>query len=538
VPNPFRVLIADKMSPKAAEVLSASSSVEVVNRAGITPEELAAEIGEYHGLLVRSRTKVTSDIIGVATNLKIIGRAGIGVDNIDLKAASRRGIVVENAPSGNSVTTAEHALALLMSVARNTPQATASMKSGKWEKSKLGGVELFGKTLGLVGLGNIGRIVADRAAGLKMKVVAYDPFIGADAAERIGVELVSLDDLFGRADFISCHTPLTAETKGIIGADAFAKMKPSVRIVNASRGGVVDEDALLTALDAGQVAGAALDVYVKEPVPADHPLVAHPKIICTPHLGASTGEAQEKVAAEVAGQLVDYAERGEVRNAVNIASVSGEVLAKLEPWLALCTKVGSLVAQLARTDDCGFIDELTVEVSGEPADLSTAACTRSTLVGLLGIFMDHPINDVNATIIASDRELDVNEVKKSRDRDLASAVAVTARCGDIKRYVKGSLYHVGNRVEPRIVQIDDFLVEMEPKGRILAVYNEDRPGVIGAMGTLLGENEINVNSLHVGCDPERKVAIALWNTDQEIPEDVLETARALAMVQSAQVIEL
>lgn len=326
--KPFRVLIADKMSPKAAEILSASESIEVVNRAGIAPEELAAEIGEYHGLLVRSRTKVTSDIIGVASNLKIIGRAGIGVDNIDLKAASSRGIIVENAPTGNSVTTAEHALALLMSVARNTPQATASMKAGKWEKSKLGGVELCDKTLGLVGLGSIGKIVADRAMGLKMRVVAYDPFVDAGTASKLGVELVSLDDLFARADFISCHTPLTAETKGILGADAFSKMKPSVRIVNASRGGVVDEEALLAALDAGQVAGAALDVYVTEPVPADHPLIAHPKLVCTPHVGASTGEAQVKVAAEIAGQLVDFAERGELHNVVNKASLPAEVLEK------------------------------------------------------------------------------------------------------------------------------------------------------------------------------------------------------------------
>ena len=482
--NPFRVLIADSMSPKAAEVLSASSRIEAVDRSGISAAQLATEIRDFQGLLVRSRTRVTSDIIGVADKLQIIGRAGIGVDNIDLNAASRRGIIVENAPSGNSVTTAEHALSLLMSVARNTPQATASMKAGKWEKNSLGGVELFGKTLGLVGLGNIGRIVADRAAGLKMKVVAYDPFIGADAAERLGVELVSLDDLFSRSDFISCHTPLTAETKGIIGASAFAKMKPSVRIINASRGGVVDEDALLVALDAGQVAGAGLDVFTTEPVPANHPLIAHPNVVCTPHLGASTDEAQEKVAIELAVQFVDYAERGEIRDALNIASVSGEVLQKLAPWLALCGK-------LSRTSDGGFIDELTVEVIGEPADLSSTACTRSTLVGLLGIFMDQPINDVNANIIASDRDLAVNEVKKSRDRDLSSAIAVTARCGASTHYVKGTLYHVGARVESRVVQIDDFLVELRPAGRILAVYNQDRPGVIGAVGTLLGQSGIN-----------------------------------------------
>src|SRR5690606_9405280 len=323
------------MSNQAAEILGASSAVEVDVRFGLAAGDLKAVIGDYDGLLVRSRTKVTAEVIEAARRLKIIGRAGIGVDNIDVAAASRRGIIVENAPSGNAVTTAEHALCLLMSLARHIPQATASMKSGKWEKSKFSGTEIMGKTLGVIGLGNIGRIVADRARGLKMKVVGYDPFIGRDAAARLGVELLELDELLSRSDFITIHTPMTAETRGLIGAEALAKMKKGALLVNAARGGIVDESALLASLESGHLGGAALDVFVEEPAPAGSPLVAHPRLICTPHLGASTEEAQEKVAIEVAEQIVAFAERGEVKNAVNAATLPPEVLEQLNPWLEL-----------------------------------------------------------------------------------------------------------------------------------------------------------------------------------------------------------
>ncbi len=535
--QPFRVLIADSMSPRAAETLAACDRIEVHDRAGISADELKTAIADYHGLLVRSRTKVTAEVIAAGERLVIIGRAGIGVDNIDLKAASRRGIVVENAPSGNSVTTAEHALCLLCSLARNIPQATASLKAGKWEKKKLSGSEILGKNLGIIGLGNIGRIAANRAQGLHMNVIAYDPFIGAEAAERLGVELVTLDDLFARADFITVHTPLTTQTRGIIDGAAIAKMKDGVLIVNAARGGIVDEEALLAGLDSGKVGGAALDVFSQEPPPADHPLVAHPKVICTPHLGASTSEAQHKVAIEVAGQIVDFVDKGEIRNAVNLSSVPAEALQLIGPWLELARHLGSFLAQMESKDD-GFMDEITVEVFGEPCELGPTACTRATLVGLLQHFMDVPINEVNASLVAAERRLLVNEVKRAQDRDLQSAIAVSARSGDTTRYVKGTLYHVGERVEPRLVQIDGFLVEMPPTGRILAVLNQDRPGVIGKVGTLLGEREINVSSLHVGLDSEREVAIALWSVDADIPGPLVEAVRGLPFVSRVQVIEL
>jgi len=537
----FRVLISDEMSNRAAEILAASPAIEVDVRFGLAASDLKAIIGDYDGLLVRSRSKVTADVIEAGKRLKIIGRAGIGVDNIDVTAASRRGVIVENAPSGNAVTTAEHALCLLLSLARHIPQATASMKNGKWEKTKFSGVEIMGKTLGVMGLGNIGRIVADRARGLQMKVVAFDPFIGREAAARLGVELCDLDELLARADFVTIHTPLTADTKGILNAESLAKLKKGALLVNAARGGIVDEAALVAALDSGHLAGAALDVFVEEPTPAGSPLVGHPKVICTPHLGASTDEAQEKVAIEVAEQFVAFAEKGEVRNAVNAAALPPEVRDQLAPWLDLCRKLGTLVGQLAMPREGrgeAFIDKLAVEVIGEPSERGASACSGATLVGLLGAFLDVPVNQVNAPIIAQDRAIEVSETRRQRDRDLTSAVAVTATCGDRVRFVKGTLYHVGGRVEARIVQIDDFLVEAQPQGTILVVQNQDRPGVIGAVGSELGRRGINVNSLYVGQDREKGVALELWCVDSSLDEQVLTAIRALPLIGSAQVVAL
>jgi D-3-phosphoglycerate dehydrogenase len=537
----FRVLISDEMSDRAAEILAASPAVEVDVRFGLTAGDLKATIGEFDGLLVRSRSKVGADVIEAGKRLKIIGRAGIGVDNIDVAAASRRGIIVENAPSGNAVTTAEHALCLLLSLARHIPQATASMKAGKWDKNKFSGTEIMGKSLGVVGLGNIGRIAADRARGLKMKVLAYDPFIGREAAARLGVELVDMDELLARADFITVHTPLTNETRGMIGAAALARTKRGVLVVNAARGGVVDEDALLAALESGHVGGAALDVFAEEPPAAGSALVAHPRVICTPHLGASTEEAQEKVAIEVAEQIAAFAEHGEVRNAVNAAALAPEVRGLLVPWLDLCTKLGALVGQLAMVHEGSgeaFIDKLSVEVIGEPSERGATACANATLVGLLRPFLAAPVNEINAPIIAADRGIELSEIRRQRDRDLTSAIAVTATCGDRVRLVKGTLYHVGDRVEARVVQIDDFLVEAIPSGTILVVENADRPGVIGAVGNALGGRGINVNQLYVGQDRDKGIALELWCVDSPLAEDVVAEIRRLPPVTSAQVVQL
>jgi len=537
----YRVLIADSVSARAAEALAASPSIEVDDRAGISVEELTADIGNYHGLVVRSRTKVTADLLQHADNLQIVGRAGVGVDNVDLVAASRKGIVVENTPGGNAVTTAEHALSLLLSLTRHIAQATASMRAGKWEKKKFSGSELLDKTLGVVGMGNIGRIVADRARGLRMKVVAYDPFMGHEAAARLGVELVDFDTLCERADFITAHTPLTDETRGILGASAMEKMKDGVLIVNAARGGIVDEQALVNALETGKVGGAALDVFETEPPPADHPLLAHPKVICTPHLGASTGEAQEKVAVQVAEQFVAFFERGEIRNAVNASSMSAEEAEKGGPWLSLSTRLGSLLGQISRAEECaetGFIDDLKVEVFGDIGGLDAKACTSAALTGVLSDFLDVPVNSVNAKILAEERGMSVSEVARSKDADLVAGIAVTAQCGKTQRYVKGTLYHVGDRVEPRVVQIDDYLIEAAPTGSIVLVRNQDTPGVIGAVGTLIGDAGVNVSGLSVGSDPQSKTAIALWNVDGAPPEDLVEKATALDAVTSVAVVEL
>jgi D-3-phosphoglycerate dehydrogenase / 2-oxoglutarate reductase len=537
--KPFRVLISDEMSPRAAEILAASPAIQADVKYGISPADLEAQIADYDGLVVRSRSKVTGKIIDAARKLRIIGRAGIGVDNIDVQAASRRGVIVENAPSGNAVTTAEHAICLLASLARHIPQATSSMKNGKWEKTKFSGAELMGKTLAVIGLGNIGRIVADRAQGLKMKVVAYDPFIGREAAARLGVELCSLDEIWPRADFFTIHTPLTDDTRSLVNAAAFGKMKQGVLVVNAARGGIVDEAALLAALESGVVAGAALDVFAEEPTPAGHPLVAHPRVICTPHLGASTEEAQEKVAIEVAEQFVAFFERGEIVNAVNAVGLLPEVRTQAAPWLELARSLGGLVAQLARPRGAeGFIDWLDVELVGEPGERAGKACVSNVLVGLLQQFMDLPVNEINASIMAADRGLEVSETRRTKDRDLTAAIAVRATAGDTVHEVKGTLYHIGDRIEARVVQIDDYLVEVSPRGHILLVVNQDRPGVIGAVGSALGRRGINVGSLHVGQDLDKGTALALWRVEGDMPEDALSEIRGLPLVGSARLVSL
>jgi D-3-phosphoglycerate dehydrogenase len=538
--EPFRVLISDSMSGRAAEILSASPRIRVDVRAGLSAAELLASIGEYHGLLVRSRTKITAEVIDAANRLQIIGRAGIGVDNIDVAAASRRGILVENAPSGNSVTTAEHALSLLFSLARNIPQGTASLKAGRWEKNKLSGRELLGKNIGIVGLGNIGRLVAERAGGLKMKLLAYDPFIGRDTAARLGVELVGFEELMSRVDFLTIHTPLTSETRSLVDAEALGRARPGLLLVNAARGGIVDEDALLAALESGQIGGAALDVFETEPPPPDHPLLAHPRVICTPHLGASTGEALDKVAAEIAEQVVAFAERGEVRNPINVSSLPPELAEHLAPWLGLATSLGALAGQLftGGRHQLSSVERVDVEIGGEPAERGADAVAAAALVGLLRGFIDVPVNPINAAVLAAERGLEVDQTRRARDRNHGSSVGVRLVAGDRSAFVKGTLYHLGERVVALIVQLDDVLVEAPATGNLLVVRNQDRPGVIGKVGSLLGDAGINVNSLHVGQAAEQPIAVALWNLSAPLEPALLEAVRGIAEVELAEAASL
>jgi D-3-phosphoglycerate dehydrogenase len=530
----FKVLIADDLSPKAVEVLSAHPDVAVEVKQGLKGPQLIEALKGVQGLAVRSATKVTAEVLEGAVDLKIVGRAGIGVDNIDVKAASRRGVIVMNTPSGNAVTTAEHALFLLCSLARHIPQATASMKAGKWDKKRFSGTELFDKTLGVVGLGNIGRIVADRALGLKMKVIAYDPFITAEAAERLGVEVVSLEDLWKRADAISIHTPLTADTKGLVGKDALAKMKEGVLIVNAARGGIVDEAALKDALDSGKVAGAALDVFVEEPPPKDHPLVLHERVICTPHLGASTEEAQEKVAVEVAEQLLAYLTRGEVKNAVNVPQVAAEHMPRLAPYLELASKMGLLLGQLAHG-----AQSIDIELVGDIADVGHKAIPGAALAGLLRPHLDVPVNEVNARLLAQERGLRVSEtVRSAGSTNFTSSVTLSAHTKVGTRSIMGTVFSTGAGPEPRIVRIDRFFLEMVPEGRHLVLSNADQPGVIGAVGTLLGQRKINVARMQVGLDKQKGEALQLWNVDAPLDDAALEAVRKVPGVASALVVAL
>ena len=509
-----RVLISDQMDPKAEQIFrERGCDVDVIT--GKTPEELKAIIGQYDGLAIRSTTKLTKELIEAATNLKVVGRAGIGVDNIDIPAASVKGIVVMNTPFGNSITTAEHAIALMFALARQLPEADASTQAGKWEKNRFMGVEVTGKTLGLIGAGNIGSIVASRALGLKMKVVAFDPFLTPERAVEQGIEKVDLDTLLARADFITLHTPLTDQTRNILSRENLAKTKPGVRIINCARGGLIDEEALKDALDTGHVAGAALDVFAKEPA-KESPLFGTPNFISTPHLGASTDEAQVNVAIQVAEQLSDYLVNGGVTNALNMPSLSAEEAPKLRPYMALAEKLGSLVGQLAH----GNLDKISIEVEGAAAQLNPKPITGAVLAGLMRRYSD-TVNMVNAPFLAKERGLDVREVRHDREGVYHTLVRVTVATSQGDRSVAGTLF--GN-TQPRLVEIFGIGIEAELNGNMLYIVNEDAPGFIGRLGTLLGANGINIGTFNLGRRDAAGEAVLLLSVDTPVPQDVLVAA--------------
>jgi len=527
----MKVLVSDSLSERGIEIMRNAPGLEVDVNTKLRPDELKRVIKDYHGLVVRSATKVTADIIGAAENLKVIGRAGIGVDNIDTAAATKRGIVVMNTPGGNTITTAEHTIAMMMALARKIPQATISMKRGEWEKKRLEGTELFNKTLGILGVGNIGQIVADRALGLKMNVIGYDPYISEDTARRMGVGLVTLDELYARSDFISIHVPLTNETRNMINRDAFRKMKKGVRIVNCARGGIVNEKDLYDAIKAGVVSGAALDVFEKEPPPSDNPLLGLDEVVLTPHLGASTLEAQENVAQAIAEQIVDYLLKGTVRNAVNLPSIPAELLEVLGPYITLAERLGGLQGQLLT----GGVEEVIVEYSGEVVNYDVASVTIAAIKGLLDQLMDQYVNFVNAPYIAKERGIRVVEVKTSRPIDFASSVTIKVRSKDRENLVEGALF--GKR-EPRIVRIDKFFIDAVPEGYLLILHNYDKPGVIGNIGTLLGTNNINIARLHLGRETVGGEAVSVWNIDTPLSEGVLSKLLRLPNIISAKVVRL
>jgi len=520
-----KVLISDALSPAAVQIFKDHGiEVDFQPNLGKDKDKLAAIIGEFDGLAIRSATKVTAKILEQATKLKVIGRAGIGVDNVDVPAATARGVIVMNTPFGNSITTAEHAITLMLALARQIPQADVSTQAGKWEKNRFMGVEITGKTLGIIGCGNIGAIVADRAIGLRMKVIAYDPFLSAERAVNLGVEKVELDELFKRADFITLHTPLTEKTKNIVGAAALATMKAGVRIVNCARGGLVDEVALRAALDAGKVAGAAFDVFSAEPA-TDNPLFGHPNVVCTPHLGAATSEAQENVALQVAEQMSDYLLRGAISNAVNFPSISAEEAPRLRPFITLAEKLGSFAGQLTETG----IAKVQIAYDGQVAQMNIRALTASALAGLLRPMLQD-VNVVSAPILAKERGILIEEITRAGDCDYESLITVTVVTERQSRSISGTVFADGR---PRIVNIKGIRMDAEFGPSMIYITNLDKPGFIGRFSSVLGEAGINIATFHVGREAPGGNAVALIEIDGELPGDVLAKVRALPQVQQA-----
>lgn len=527
----MNILVTDSLAPQGLEVFERTPGFKVDVRLGLKPPELKKSIGDYHGWVIRSGTKVTADLIEAAEKLKVIGRAGVGVENIDVEAASKKGIVVMNTPGGNNVTTAEHTITLMLSLARHIPQAVASLKAGQWKRDKFMGVELCNKTLGVIGLGNVGRIVAERAVGLRMKVIGHDPFVLSENAARLGVDLVSLEEIFKRSDFITVHVPLTNETRGLINRKAIAKMKKGVRIINCARGGIVDEKDLAEALKEGKVAGAALDVYVDEPPSPDHPLVKMEQVITTPHLGASTDEAQLNVAIAVAEQMVDFLSRGIIRYAVNVPSVSPELLNALRPYLTLGEKLGSLQVQMLAS----LPKEVHIEYGGEVTQYEVAPLTLAVLKGILTPMMESSVNYVNAPVIARERGIKVVESKSNRASDFASSMTVRVKTKEKELEVEGAIFGSNN---PRIVRINNFYLEAVPEGYILILHNRDVPGVIGAVGTLLGQKGINIAGLELGREKVGGMAISFFHVDDIVPKETLEALRSLPHIVTAELVKL
>lgn len=522
-----KVLISDKLSPAAVQIFK-DRGIDVDVKTGLDKDELAKIIGNYDGLAIRSATKVTPSLIVAAKNLKVIGRAGIGVDNVDLPAATAKGIIVMNTPFGNSITTAEHAIALMFALARDIPQANASTHAGKWEKSKFMGVEVTAKTLGIIGCGNIGSIVAERGIGLKMKVIAFDPFLTPERAEVLGVEKVELDDLLARADFITLHTPMTPQTKNILNAANLAKTKKGVRIINCARGGLIVEADLKAAIESGHVAGAALDVFEVEPA-KENALFGMEQIIVTPHLGASTNEAQENVALQVAEQMSDYLLDGAITNSINVPSVSAEEAPRLTPFVELAQQLGSFAGQLTEEG----ITEVTLEYEGDVAQMNTRVLTNAALTGLLRPQLED-VNTVSAPVIAKDRGIQVSEVKREQRGAYETYIRLTVKTEKREKSVAGTVFSGG---KVRLIQIKGVNMDASLGAHMLYVTNQDKPGFIGALGTVLAKAQINIANFNLGREAAGGDAICLVEVDAVVPDAVLKDIQALPHVVQAKALE-
>ena len=527
-----RILVADEVNDEGLEPLR-SAGFAVDKKTGLSVTELMADLANRDGLIVRSETKVTAEVLNAASTLRVVGRAGVGVDNIDVAAATARGIIVMNAPDGNTITTAEHTIALLVALARNVPQANSSVKAAQWERKRFVGAELRGKTLGIVGLGRIGRAVAQRAAALGMSIVAYDPFIAADQAHEVDIQIVPLDEVLARADFLTVHTPLTNETRALINAGAFAKMKTGARVINCARGGLIDERALYDAITSGKIAGAALDVFEQEPPPADHPLLALDQVIVTPHLGASTAEAQQAVAVTVAEQMRDYLLTGALRGAVNMPAFGAQELATLQPYLSLAESLGRFQAQLIDAP----VREVRLEFAGELVELDAAPVTRAFLAGLLrGI--SARVNVVNAFVIAEERGISVTTAYV-RASTAASAIRTSVTAATGQQTASGSVFTTAEGYrEGRITRIDGFRIEAIPRGHMIVMHNRDVPGVIGKVGSILGDAGINISAFHLGRREPGGEAMAIIEVDAPLDQKTSDQLLQLDSILTLRQIEL
>ena len=525
----MKVLVSDNLGEIGVRTMQEAGGIEVDVKTGLSPEEIKAIIGQYDALVIRSATKVTEDLLEAAVRLKVVGRAGIGLDNVDIQAATKRGVVVMNTPTGNVITTAEHTIAMIMSLSRNIPVGTATLKAGQWEKKRLQGREVFNKWLGVIGFGKIGSIVADRARGLKMRVMVHDPFVAPEQIEKAGFKSVGLEELYRTADYITVHVPKVKGTEKLIDGAAFAQMKEGVMIINCARGGILDEEALGEALASGKVAGAALDVFEREP-PGACGLFCHERVICTPHLGASTLEAQTNVAVAVAEQIIAYMKDGTIVNAVNVPSITGELLKKLGPYLALADSIGLLQAQLSR----GPVKKVEIIYEGDFNGLGLSPVTMAILRGLLTPMVRDAVNFVNSPVIAKEMGIKVIESTSAESDHFINLISVRVSTTDMTTTVAGTIY--GKR-DPRIVQIDSFGLELVPEGHLALIYNEDKPGAIGSIGTTLGRHDINISRMQVGQDQDGENNIIFIRTDTLIPDDVLAELRALPQVRTVTPLE-
>jgi D-3-phosphoglycerate dehydrogenase len=526
----MKILVSDPLAEEGLKILKEEKDLQVDVKLK-QPEDILKEIiKDYDALLVRSETKVTAGIIEKAAKLKVIGRAGVGLDNVDVDAATKKGIIVMNAPEGNTISTAEHAMSMILALSRNIAQANSSLKQGEWNRKKFMGVELYGKILGVVGLGRIGTEVAKRALSFGMKVIAYDPYLAEDKARQLGIELVELESLFKQSDYITFHVPLTEDTKNMVSGKTFNLLKKGVRLINCARGGIIDEQALAEAIEKGIVEGAALDVFEKEP-PQDSPLLKLERVVVTPHLGASTEEAQVNVSVDIARQVRDALLGKGIRNAVNVPCVEAQILHLLRPYINLAEKLGALQTQIAD----GHIKEVKIKYIGEVLGCDTQPLTVALIKGMLSPILQETVNFVNAPFIAKERGIKISETKTAQAEDFANLISVEVITGKSRNFVLGTLF---TNNEPRLVKINEFYVEAVPSGYMLLLYNWDKPGVVGNIGSILGRNKINIAGMTFGREKPGGRAITVLNVDSPVPENVIKQLKATEHILDAKLIKL